>query len=764
MPITGSDLALMYAQSAVIRSGASRSNYTSKRPFVSIDGTHYATARAVSARRVMPGLTIQQELDDAPDTCTFQTKGFQPGVRQEVVVNLGSKDNLDRLFAGVIMTVVSEYVGHLENPLYTVSATDFTWHLTRKLINRRWTNTSATDIALDIMAEAPSDFTTYGVESGLDTLDEFTVTNETLIDALRRAAKRIGGYVDVSPLKDLKFGVSEQSGTQPTLLWIDNTSYRDVKDTADLSEVLTRLYVEGGGVNALTTVDAGESILPVENVVWYNDVGGVVVSGPQRINYFGTSSGEGGALVGTGATPSAPPVAGAVAGAAGVETGAHQYAYTFVTGAGESLPSPVATVTTGAMDDPTLAPVLTIVFNSATDTGYYFYAYTFVAGAGETLASPRAQVFHTLAAGSNTKLTVPLGPSGTTARKIYRTDGDLDYDPNATLKLIDTISDNTTTAWFDTTGGGSSAGADAPASNTTVLNHVAVSAIAAGPSGTTQRKLYRTVAGGTQLKLLTTIADNTTLVYADSTADASLTTNVPTSDTSGLTQASGQVTAGSTTLVLNGTGAFSASGGWAVIGNGQQVVRYTGISGNSLTGIPASGNGAITSTISYNSTATPAPSLTGIPSSGDGSIRYSITGGDPVNLLVQCDSAQGQEVVTGDSDTDDGVIEDYVTDNRLSETEARLRGEAILALRSDVPDHFTWESRDINTRAGRSVFRQFSVGGPAFLYKIQSVTISNFWPALAPTFSAVASDQRYSFEDLLRQLHKAAQRSSGHDD
>lgn len=65
---------------------------------------------------------------------------------------------------------------------------------------------------------------------------------------------------------------------------------------------------------------------------------------------------------------------------------------------------------------------------------------------------------------------------------------------------------------------------------------VALSSIPLGPTGTTARKVYRTVAAGSALKLLTTLSDNTTTTYTDNTADASLSaTVVPTGvDTSGL--------------------------------------------------------------------------------------------------------------------------------------------------------------------------------------------------------------------------------------
>lgn len=60
------------------------------------------------------------------------------------------------------------------------------------------------------------------------------------------------------------------------------------------------------------------------------------------------------------------------------------------------------------------------------------------------------------------------------------------------------------------------------ASAATDYSEVHLSNIPLGPSGTTARKIYRTVAGGTGLKLVTTISDNTTTTYTDVTADADL--------------------------------------------------------------------------------------------------------------------------------------------------------------------------------------------------------------------------------------------------
>ena len=259
------------------------------------------------------------------------------------------------------------------------------------------------------------------------------------------------------------------------------------------------------------------------------------------------------------------------------------------------------------------------------------------------------------------------------------------------------------------------------------------------------------------MKLLTTIADNATQTYTDATADASLGAAAPSVDTSGLSQPSGNVVQGSTSLIVATSGAFSPTGGWCVIGNGQQCIRYTGITASSLTGIPASGPGAILATVSYNSTATVPPMLSGIPASGLGSIRYPILKGDPVNLLTQVDDPVGQAALAA-LIGGDGVQEEYLRDNRLSKTESLARCRAELALKGMVDLTITFKSRDKNTASGSTLpvnlGPPFNILGQAF--KVQDVTISGFTPNRFPTYDIKASVNRFTFEDLLNLARKAA--------
>jgi hypothetical protein len=349
---------------------------------------------------------------------------------------------------------------------------------------------------------------------------------------------------------------------------------------------------------------------------------------------------------------------------------------------------------------------------------------------------------------------VPIGGPDVTARRVYRTPANVGDLP----RLVLTIADNTTTSVVDTVAD-AALGAVPPVTTTALANRVQLSAIPIGAGTVTARKLYRTAAGAGALQLLTTLADNATTTYLDALADASLGAAAPGSDTSGLTQPPGQVTAGSTAIIVASSGAFRPAGGWAVIGNGAQVIRYTGTTANALTGVPATGPGAIVASISYNSTVTAAPLLIGVPAAGDGAIVYPIPNGDDVNLWIQVDDAAAQAAVallftSAAAGGHSGVIEDVVQDRRLSAVEARARGAAHLAQRRDVQLRIKYRCRDVNARAGRTVTVNL-LAEPYQLsaqFIIQSVTIRDFTPALLPIFEVDASSMRFSFEDLLRRI------------
>jgi hypothetical protein len=773
--------ALMYAQSGVMRAGASRSNYHSAYTFVSIGGVQVGYGKASAAAKLqLPSLTIQDVLDERPNTCAFTILGVIPTTGQEVVITLGSQNNRDRRFAGHLLQVRQAQRG-LQAPVsYHVSCIDYTWLLQNVTVTGRYTNQSATAIFADLIATYAPGFTAV-VQADLDVIDEITFTNEDLPTALTRLMKRAGGYWKCGYLRDVHGWTGVEEGvTNPTTLTIDHPSVSDLFYETDLSQVITRMSVEGGGVNALGEVPVGETTLPVEDTVWYETLGGTVVAGPQRITYTGIDAGGAGTLVGPGIGPASGPTLTATVGA-GIENGTHSYAVTFVTAAGESLPSPVITTSlVGAVTDPTTAPFGIVnvpngvpghgSFVPIGDTIDFAYAYSIAASStattARTLPSPASATIVTVTNGDafNPTQSAPVRwnvPYSTDPRvkwiHLYMRAASNGAGFRTYTQTANNVSGGIWTA--DTEGGGipSPTGTQPAVTNSAVTNQMALSSIAIGSVTVTARKVYRSAAGAAQLKLLATIADNTTTTYADSAADGTLGANVPISDTSGLTQPDGQINSGTTSIPVAGTGAFSASGGWVIIGNGAQVIRYTGISGSTLTGIPASGVGAIAASIAYNSTITTAPALTGIPATGTGSILYTIKRGDPVNLLATANNTAAQDALATVLGTGDGVVEEYLQDRRLSHTEAVARGQATLDLRSAAEESVRYHARDTNTRAGRTI--TVSIAGTTNLsgaFKIQQVTLSDFSasPTLFPTAQVSASTTRFSFEDLLRRVRQ----------
>ncbi len=862
--LVAGEKARMFCLGNVARGGATRGGYVSPKIFIAIGGTQRATDRPAGAAQVdADSLTITDTRGNTPNTCTMNIRGFTPPTGAAIVITRGSINTLTREFGGLVLAQDVGYLDTGANVLGVLRGIDPSWLANQTLVSGRWTNVSASVIAAALV---PLGYTGHNIQAGLPVLDTFSYTNQARASVLAQLVARFGGTAFFDYLNDLHcFQTTDPaSPTNPTALTPTHPTLTAFLATFDLSQVVTRVWSEGGGVTCLAAIGPGETILPIGDAAYYPLGGGIVACPNQRLTYGAAVPSAGGSLVGPGVTPSSVP-AGALVIGAGLSTGLYGYAYTWVTAAGETLAGPVLSITTGLLAAPSVACTPGApTANGSLGTGIYLYAYTFVTAAGETLPSVQALVttsllaapvnpltwsgsaagslstgtyqyvvtytassgetlgspvmtVHNVAGQDNLLSAIPTGPAGVTGRKIYRTiangaqlkllttiadnttttytdttaDGSLGANiltvgtavastvplsgiavgPTGTtarklyrtvvggsqLELLTTLADNTTTTYTDTTADGS-LGANAPTTGTAITNQVALSGIAVGPATVTQRKVYRTVVGGSQLKLLTTLADNTTTIFADSTADGSLGANAPGGDTSGLTQPAGQVNSGSTTLILAGAGAFAASGGWVLIGNGQQAVRYTGITGNTLTGIKASGAGSIVAPISYNSTAVALPCLTGIPASGAGAILYPIFVGDPVNVVAQVDDLTAQATLSTLLDPANvyggarGIQEAALQDGTIGYTEAHARGLAELALRKLIDVAITYTCQDVNTRAGRMIAVALPLQGvPGSSFKIAQVTQAGYQPALNPTYT-VQAGARFTFEQLLQGL------------
>jgi hypothetical protein len=134
------------------------------------------------------------------------------------------------------------------------------------------------------------------------------------------------------------------------------------------------------------------------------------------------------------------------------------------------------------------APTLATVSGSGLGIGSYMYQVTFVNAQGETTGGTVATAVTTSGNQQVNISSIPLGPSGVTARKIYRTAVN---GIAGSEKLLTTIADNTTTTYTDTTADGS-LGVPVPVVNTSTAT-IDGAAMYASTGGGNQMLL---VAGG----------------------------------------------------------------------------------------------------------------------------------------------------------------------------------------------------------------------------------------------------------------------------
>jgi hypothetical protein len=106
------------------------------------------------------------------------------------------------------------------------------------------------------------------------------------------------------------------------------------------------------------------------------------------------------------------------------------------------------------------APTLALAAGTELGIGLYQYAVTFVTANGQTTPGTQAEITTTSANQRVQISSIPIGPSGTTARRIHRS-----AVGGGQKKLVTTINDNVTTSYLDQIPD-ASLGANAPTLNT----------------------------------------------------------------------------------------------------------------------------------------------------------------------------------------------------------------------------------------------------------------------------------------------------------
>jgi hypothetical protein len=258
--LSGSQQAYRQARAGIERADASRAGYYTYNHVVTINGTNRSSLVLFESLRV----TLNR--NDEPDDAEFTLRpnpGFTPTAGQEVKVCLGAAGN--PIFAGQIGQIRRPRVLGEPYPFHHISCQDWTRLFNRRRITRDFSGESATDIAIAIVEEYTSGFTTYAIEPSLATMDEFICVNEPPMTALTRLANELGGgcFVDarkIVHLWDSSGPSSNYTPTPPVQLTTSLSTLKQFTPHYDFSQVRTRVIVEGKADRVVWPIPVGADV------------------------------------------------------------------------------------------------------------------------------------------------------------------------------------------------------------------------------------------------------------------------------------------------------------------------------------------------------------------------------------------------------------------------------------------------------------------------------------------------------------------------
>jgi hypothetical protein len=205
---------------------------------------------------------------------------------KEVIVTQGA----EVIYAGHVNRLEQVYSEDPNNVFYDINLIGYEWSFMRRRVTKRYRGWSITDIAIDLIGRVAG-FSTAGIDQSLEVIDEFSLYNQTIGEALTELARIIQGKWGVSYLKVVSLGVVELTASDPIPLTSDiSLSFRDLVVTRDGTQFANRVISEGGGSNAAADYLPGATEIQVVDLSWFSTSGGLARVGAQRIAYTGVKS------------------------------------------------------------------------------------------------------------------------------------------------------------------------------------------------------------------------------------------------------------------------------------------------------------------------------------------------------------------------------------------------------------------------------------------------------------------------------------------
>lgn len=186
-------------------------------------------------------------LNQQVDTCEFRltkygTVTYVPTIGQEVIVTLSGT----RIFGGAIARIV-ETVEATKKLVYQIECVDYSQYLKRKLVTKRYTNTTVAAVVANLVTTYTTDgFTNVNAASTL-TIESISFNRLNVAECLQKLADAISYVWYVDPNKDIHF-FPRNSERAPFDL--SDTAGKHVYDsleiTEDVTQVRNSILVQGG--------------------------------------------------------------------------------------------------------------------------------------------------------------------------------------------------------------------------------------------------------------------------------------------------------------------------------------------------------------------------------------------------------------------------------------------------------------------------------------------------------------------------------------
>src|SRR5665213_2741125 len=275
------------------------------------------------------GVTVSQSMSGQA-TASFTTRDQRPVPFSVCRFGVGSLSANDLVFNGEVQD--SDQCLDETSIRWDAKGLDSSQQFNRHLVFATFTNVDAGFALKSLIAAYAPDFTSNNVQTGIGNIT-LAWAGETMDTVVAAIAQAIGGYAYRDLAYDVHLFITETPAMTPDPLDANNQTLLvgTLQFDANVSQTRNRALGVGASTQVPGAVGVGDSILPVANSAPFSATGGKALVGSQIVSYTGKS--QSAPLT----APSILPYSGA-----GKTNGPHQWGYTYVTAAGETVCSPLS--------------------------------------------------------------------------------------------------------------------------------------------------------------------------------------------------------------------------------------------------------------------------------------------------------------------------------------------------------------------------------------------------------------------------------------